>query len=504
MTSPICELFSNDQMYQADAWTAEHHTPGIELMENAGGAVSREILARFPKGQAAVICGPGNNGGDGFVVARHLMDAGWQVRLGLLGSKDKLKGDAAEMADRFSGDIGDLSPDLLSGADVIVDTLFGAGLNRPIEDELADLVGAINDSPAAIVSVDVPSGIEGDTGQIRGTAVQADLTVTFFRRKPGHLLMPGRRHCGEQVLADIGIPENVFAKVTPDTFVNTPVLWGEAYPSIDDFGHKYDKGHALVVSGGASSTGAARLAARGALRAGAGLVTIVCTPDALAAHAARLDAIMTHDFENFEDVLQDERRNAVCIGPGNGVGRATRSRVLLTLEAGRACVLDADAITSFQDRAEKLFKAIGETPCVITPHAGEFGRLFGHLREQLEEELERSPSKLELARAAAKASGAVLVFKGADTVIAAPDGRAAINENAPVYLATAGSGDVLSGMITGLLAQNMAAFEAACCGVWMHGEAANIFGPGLIAEDLPETLPKVLGRIMPQLGQTGA
>jgi ADP-dependent NAD(P)H-hydrate dehydratase / NAD(P)H-hydrate epimerase len=356
----------------------------------------------------------------------------------------------------------------------------------------------------------VPSGLDGTTGCAEGPVVQAVRTVTFFRPKPGHLLLPGRALCGEVRVADIGIAAAVLGEIAPRTFANRPALWMGSYPRPSLDGHKYTRGHAVVVSGPAECTGAARLGARGALRMGVGLVTLVGSGSATAINATHATAVMVRAVASdgaLAEFLADARRNAVLIGPGAGVGPATAASVLTVLAGKAAAVLDADALTSFvpvageapvkaaglgfvvrsaepEPAEQALFDAIKtrQAPVVLTPHAGEFKRLFGDM----------AGSKLERARRAAEMSGAVVILKGPDTVIAAPDGRAAINDNAPPWLATAGSGDVLAGFVTGLLAQRMPAFEAACAAVWLHGECANRFGIGLIAEDLPEQLPQVL------------
>jgi hydroxyethylthiazole kinase-like uncharacterized protein yjeF len=370
----------------------------------------------------------------------------------------------------------------------VVDALFGAGLARPIEGQVAHLVDGVNASGLAVIAVDVPSGVDGTTGQVKGAAMRAAATVTFFRLKPGHVLLPGRILCGEVSVADIGIPDSVLAEIAPKTFVNQPALWLADYPWPKDESHKYARGHAVVVSGPVYSTGAARLAARGALRAGAGLVTVASPRDALAVNAAQLTAIMVReadDARGLKGLLADQRKNAVLIGPGVGVGERTKEMVLTALRSGAAVVLDADALTSFAEDPRRLFAAIASRPApvVFTPHDGEFARLFGDLA---------SVPKLDRARQAASRSGALIALKGADTVVAAPDGSASINATTSPWLATAGTGDVLGGMILGLLAQNMPAFEGTSAAVWLHGAAAEDFGPGLIAEDLPETLPKVL------------
>lgn len=488
----MTELLTPAEMTRADRLTIEGGTPGIELMENAGQAVA-DAASVFSPASVVVVAGPGNNGGDGFVAARLLAGRGVRVRVLTLPGVDQPKGDAALAASRWRGETLPATPQALEGADLIIDAMFGAGLARPLAGDALAMVAAINAARCPVLAVDLPSGVDGATGAVLGEAIQAARTVTFFRRKPGHLLLPGRIHCGETSVADIGIKPDVLAQIAPQTFEDDPGLWRAQFPRPALDGHKYSRGHAVVVSGGLSTTGAARLAARGALRIGAGLVTIASPKEALAVNAAASLAVMVRAVDGaaeFVGLLEDRRFNAVVVGPGAGVGATTRRMTLAALADERAVVLDADALTSFQDSPETLFAAIRKRApavTVLTPHEGEFGRLFSSLKINSNLLL-----KLERARLAASTSGAIIVLKGADTVIAAPDNRAAINANAPPYLATAGSGDVLAGMVAGLLAQGMAGFEAACAAVWLHGAAANAFGPGLISEDLPEMLPQVL------------
>ena len=476
-------LFSVAEMYAADAAAAKAGTPGLTLMENAGRAVAQEIVRRWAPRPVAVLCGPGNNGGDGFVAARLLAEAGWPVRLGLMGARDRLKGDAAAVAARWSHPVEPLDPALLAGEPLVVDALFGAGLARPLEGVALALAEESAARALPCVAVDIPSGIHGDTGAPLGGSFQAAMTVTFGQRKYGHLLLPGRERAGEVVVADIGIPAAAIESLNLRVHENAPALWRALLPGPTLADHKYSRGHALVVGGDGAHSGAARLAARAALRAGAGLVTVHAPEAALPVYASQLTAVMVASTANLETALADERRNALLIGPGCGVSPTTRAQSLQALEAGKRCVLDADALTTFRDEPAALFAAL-TSESVLTPHQGEYRRLFAH-----------DGDKLSRALAAATECGAVVVLKGADSVIAAPDGRAAINANAPPTLATAGSGDVLAGFILGLLAQGMPAFEAAATGVWLHGAAAAAFGPGLIAEDLAETLPSVLGTL---------
>jgi NAD(P)H-hydrate epimerase len=475
------------RMSDADRITVASGTSANELMDNAGKSVAREIQRRWSVRPVIVLCGPGNNGGDGFAAARQLSEAGWPVRVALLGLRDHLAGAALHHAEQWHGSFERLTPSVLDGAELVVDAIFGAGLSRALEGSAEETLIAAARKKSPIVAIDVPSGLMGDTGAVLG-AVASVLTVTFFRKKPGHLLLPGRLLCGEVVVADIGIPTSVLEQIEPDTFENDPMLWISSLPRPTEGGNKYTRGHALI-SGGYPMTGAARMAARAAARAGAGLTTIAVSSIALPVYAAALTSIMVQPLavpEDFVCLLDDQRYSALLIGPGAGTGEETRARVLAMLATGRPTLIDADAITAFADDPSTLEQAI-TGPCVLTPHDGEFRRLF-----------DPSGDKLVRTRAAARRSGAVIVLKGSDSVITAPDGRAVINSNAPPSLATAGSGDVLSGILLGLLAQGMEPFLAAAAAVWLHGSAAAEFGPGLIAEDLTDLLPGVFRRLYGQ------
>ncbi len=493
------ELLTPAEMSAADRFAVSAGTPGIALMERAGLAVADEA-ARLAKsrGRIAVLCGPGGNGGDGFVAARLLGQRGYAVELGLLGRREAMRGDPALAAARYDGPVRDAAAIDLEPADCVIDALFGAGLARDIDGEAKALVGRINAFARAggrVLAVDVPSGVDGETGKVRGAAVEASASVTFFRLKPGHLLLPGRTLCGAIRLADIGIPEAALAPIAPQAFVNAPAIWRAALPRPSADSHKYARGAVLVLSGSGHHTGAARLAARAALRAGAGIVAVASPPDAVAVNAAQLTAVMVAPFagaREFEALIADERRRAIVLGPGAGVGSALRKLIaaaLTTPAKNRTIVLDADALSSFAGDAPRLAALIarGGHQAVLTPHEGEFARLFeGAGDVNLEDD------KLARARAAARLMGAVVLIKGADTVVAAPDGRASIGWDLPPWLATAGSGDVLSGLVAGLAAQDMGPFEAASAAVWLHGACGRAVGPGLIAEDLADALPGVL------------
>lgn len=487
----LLTLLEPAEMAEADRLAIAAGTPGIVLMDNAGYAVADDLSARHPQGtRVAVVCGPGNNGGDGFVAARVLAERGFVVRLGLLGDRARLTGDAALAAARWRGAVEPATPALLDGATVIVDALFGAGLSRGLTGDAAALVEAINaqhDRGAVVLAVDLPSGIDGRTGAAPGAAVRATRTVTFFRLKPGHLLMPGRAHAGRISVADIGIADRVLDVIGATARRNAPPLWRKYWPAPSLAAHKYERGAALVASGRAESSGAARLAAAAALRAGAGIVTVAAPADAVpivAAYRAALVVRSAASAAELTGLLADGRLRVLVIGPGLGLDADAAARVRAGLASQAALVLDADAVTLAAADPHPVFAAIAAraAPVVLTPHEGEFRRLFPDL----------VGSKLDRARAAAVRSGGIVVLKGADTVVAAPDGRAVINDNAPPALATAGSGDVLAGIVAGLLAQGVPAFEAAAMAVWIHGRTGTVAGPGSIADDFVDAIRAVM------------
>jgi hydroxyethylthiazole kinase-like uncharacterized protein yjeF len=455
-------------------------TPGFELMRRAGAAVAQAVIDRWPARRCVVLCGPGNNGGDGFVTAARLAEAGWPVTLALDADKAALRGDAAQAAALWTGPIARLTPAVLHDAELVVDALFGAGLSKPLGAIASETLRRAEIGPAPLIAVDLPSGLQGDTGRPLGYAPRADLTVTFHRKKPAHVIEPGRSLCGEIVVADIGL-----ANPPSPLTENDPSLWAEMFPWPSAASHKHARGRLIVVSGEMWSTGAARLAARAGLRIGAGLVTLLSPPDALLVNAAHLEAVMLAPFDtDVELEAAAAAADAAIIGPAAGVTEATVSNLFALARTGAAIVIDADALTAFRDDPAELFSVLDRDD-VLTPHPGEFERVFPGL-------LKASPERITAARQAAVRAHAVVLLKGPDTVIAAPDGRCAVNVNGSPWLATAGSGDVLAGFIGGLIAQGMESFEAACAAVWIHAEAARLHGPGLISEDLPGLAPSVL------------
>ncbi len=496
-------LLNSGQIREGERRAIAAGTPAFTLMIRAGEAAADcAALMVGEGGRILVLCGPGNNGGDGFVVAHVLANRGYQVEVAGTRPIVELSGDAAEAGHLWGERVGELAQVDPSGADLIIDALFGIGLTRDLDGAVASVIERVNASGVPVLALDIASGVDADTGAVRGAAIRATRTMTFACRKPGHLLYPGRGLSGEVEVADIGVP--IADLDGPVLGANARELWLPSFPRLDMTGHKYDRGHAVVVSGGPGHTGAARLAARGALRAGAGLVSVVTSARALSVNAAHLTAIMMRvcdDPDEFSDLLTDDRFNALVLGPALGVGEVARRWVEAALDADRATLLDADALTSFSGEVESLVAlttASRENPIVLTPHEGELKRLLTGSGETSVEgrSIADRPSKLDRALGLAALTNAVVVLKGADTVVAGPQGRAVINENGSPYLGTAGSGDVLGGIIAGLMAQGMPGFDAAACGGWMHAEAGARFGPGLIAEDLPDLLPEVLRELL--------
>ncbi len=563
----MSELLTAAQMRAIEQAAIESgEVTGLELMERAGQGVVEAIFEEWPEllgfeakagGQppdprdisgmrrrAVVLCGPGNNGGDGFVVARLLHERGWAVEVFLYGNAEKLPPDARRNYERWL-EIGAVEAlekyDHSNGwqCDVLVDALFGTGLKRDLQ-ELGNLLWNMEDmvdcfdvefgherGRPAIVAVDIPSGVCADSGREfeheefwHRFSASAHLTVTFHRAKVGHFLGDGAERRGELRVVDIGLEStqkgHLWVKGSaPEVEGDVPLsrvavkslvkLIGAIHPSWmskDAEGHKYSHGHALVLTGGSGKTGAARLAARGALRVGAGLVTLGVPPSAQQEVACQITALMLKrigDAAALDEVLADQRINALCLGPGLGLERA-RDLVPVALAAKRATVLDADALSAFAEEPEALFEMLHEK-CALTPHGGEFAKLFPDIAAKLAAVPTTGPaySKVDATREAAARAGCVVLYKGADTVIAAPDGRCSVNaavyERAAPWLATAGSGDVLAGIITGLLARGFAPMAAAETAAWLHVECARAFGPGLIAEDLPEMLPQVFRKL---------
>ena len=461
----MLELLTSDDMRKAEAATIKNGTAQEMLMERAGTAVAAGVMVRWAPCPVLVLCGPGNNGGDGKIAARILAQKGWPVRI-----------ENAPLA----------KPPQLEGIKLVIDAVFGTGLARPLDPVLARTFTVIADQKIPVVAVDVPSGMDATTGAIDPATPHCVMTITFCRKKTGHMLLPGRTRCGRIEVADIGISDQTVSETGAHVFENHLSLWLNDFPLPDTTSHKYRRGHALVL-GGSKMTGAARLAGIAAARMGAGVVTLAVPENAFNAYStADTPSLIIEPMKadaDFAALLNDPKRHVALLGPGSGISDSLRAMTRAALATQKPCVLDADALSAFAGRADDLKDQLSHA--ILTPHEGEFERFFGVI----------TGSKLERAREASRRCGGIVLLKGADTVIAAPDGTAVINGNAPPTLATAGAGDVLAGMILGLLAQKMPPFQAACAAAWLHGAAALGFGPGLIATDLLDMLPVILNSL---------
>ena len=486
--APMFEILTAAEMKNAEAAAIAEGISGTQLMTAAGEAAAQAIIKAFKPGPVLVLCGPGNNGGDGFIVAHNLKKAGWTVRVACLVKRPALKNDAATAAQKWAGDIEGLNSNLsVHQTSLIVDAVFGTGFDRALDPELVILFDKIRSRKIPVVAVDIPTGVNATTGAVDPGTLRANITVTFCRKKTGQVLLPGKNYCGVVTVADIGNTDAMVATLNTACFENTPALWLKNFPLLHAESHKYTRGHA-VVYGGEKRTGAACLAAAAAQKIGAGLVTIAAPAKAWTVYSSYQASLLVdecNDTGDFKTILRDERKNAVLLGPGAGADERLKQAVDAVLSLNKSGVLDADVFSAYQSNPKDLFAKLSPR-YVLTPHEGEFTKLFGDL----------DGSKPERVLKAAKMANAVVLLKGADTVIAAPDGAVLINTNAPPTLATAGSGDVLAGFITGLIAQGMSPFMAAGAAVWLHGKAAQACGLGLTAEDLISTLPQALNRLL--------
>ncbi|MBL41089.1 MAG: bifunctional ADP-dependent NAD(P)H-hydrate dehydratase/NAD(P)H-hydrate epimerase [Rhodospirillaceae bacterium] len=474
-------------MYDFDNKSIKLGITSLELMENAGRAVSDNIRKNYKKSHVLVICGNGNNAGDGFVVAKNLREANWPVKVMLINDTVFSK-DTSSMLERWGkNDLIKYSIDEIYSAEIIVDAIFGSGLNRPLNSFNLEVVSSINASKAKVISIDLPSGVNGETGDILNSAVIADSTVTFIRKKIGHLLLPGKQFCGEVYVENIGTQKSIIENFKFNYFENNPNIWSKGIKLPNLYSHKYQRGFSVINSGKLGSTNAAKLAAESALRIGSGVVAICCVRECINSFTASKSSLIIKESNNivqFIQTISDPRCTAVLIGPGNGINDHTYNCVIEARKLMKPCVIDADAISVFKNKPNVLFDIIDQD-CILTPHEGEFERIFPNLKG----------NKIERVKEASKISGAIIVLKGSDTLISSPDGRVIINSCAPPTLATAGSGDVLAGIILGLLSQGTDPFLGTAAAVWIHSISARLFGFGLIADDLVDLIPKVLNTL---------
>ena len=498
----MINLFTSKEVKNLDELSVKHGVSLSKLMENAGNASFQVIVDRIIpdlsnfNNRITVLCGPGNNGGDGFVIAKKLIEKNFDVKVCSPFNKNSFNSTALEKLEISNFDLLEVSQDLFKNSDLIIDALFGIGLNRDIDKKLIDLIDLINKEKNYVVSIDIPSGLVTDTGEKKPTSINADHTITFQSPKPCHFLLPGKINTGELSVVDIGVPEQIFegVKKSSNIFLNTSDLWKNYFPWPKEYDHKYSRGHLLVQSGDQFSTGASRLASLSALRIGAGVVTLASSDEAALINASHLTSVMVKNISNISNFInfaKNRKVTSLLIGPGCGVTDYTKKLSLNVIELGLPVVLDADALSVFKNDPDELFSSIKKynDRVILTPHEGEFNRIFK----------DRKGSKLSAASDAAKLSGATIIYKGNDTVISNPDGLLAISDKSSPFLATAGSGDILAGICAGLLSQGMNSFFAACAGQWFHKKIGEIPRPGMIADDMPAIienfLPSALGEI---------
>jgi ADP-dependent NAD(P)H-hydrate dehydratase / NAD(P)H-hydrate epimerase len=485
------EILNNQQMAEADSLVIESGVSGFDLMKRAGEGVADFIHIYYPGRNVLVLCGSGNNGGDGFIAAKKLQNGGHNVRLACLAPKDKLKNDALRAAQQWDGEIFPFENLTIDSGELIVDAVFGTGLVRDFIPPVKEIFEQIKNLNSDVVAVDIPSGVNGSTGESLSLTPHARHTITFCRRKIGHVLLPGREFSGTVHVVDIGIPDEVVEQVGSTATENRPHLWRSSLRRKTASCHKYDYGHAILY-GGPRMTGAACMSAYAALRTGAGVCTIVANPDTADIYRHYMPNIMYEPIEalkDFDTHLADGRRNAVLMGPGAGQeNRADLKRLIESVckRRDRKIVLDADALTVFADNPEVLYRMLrNRENVVLTPHEGEFAKIFPGIQG----------TKIERAEQASVLTNATIVLKGFESVIAAPGRKSVVNTYSSPYLATAGSGDVLAGIIVGFIAQNVPVFESSCAAVWLHSEAARAFGPGLVATDIIELIPAIIGKL---------
>jgi hydroxyethylthiazole kinase-like uncharacterized protein yjeF len=447
-------ILTAEKMRAAEQAAIDAGTSIEALMERAGSALAEAAYRFAGPTPTLILCGPGNNGGDGYVAARHLATRGVAMRVAAI---DEPQSDAAKWArSQWSGEVESLSSDTVA-APVVIDALFGTGLKRGLEASVSQQLSRLCDAAAARIACDLPSGVDADNGTELSAVPKFDMTVTFGALKPAHLLHPAMHKCGRLVLADIGI-----AAGTDWHEIGQPTL-----PPLDPGGHKYDRGLVHALAG--TMAGAIALAAKGAARAGAGYVRISTSKpiDGLPSAIVQIDTAP----------VNDERIGCLLVGPGLG---DIPQVLTLALTSKAPKLIDADAI-GLLGEPERL----KGQDAIVTPHEGEFRKLFGEL----------PGSKPDRALEAAKRSGAIVVYKGPDTLVASPDGRLGFAPPAPAWLASAGTGDVLAGIIAAMRARGLPSFEAACAGVWLHGRAAGIAGPEMIADDLAAAIPQAIAAL---------
>jgi len=482
-------ILTNEEMAEADQMTIASGVPSIELMENAGKAVFNNIPIKNID-RVLLLIGPGNNGGDGFVVARLLIEIGISVDI-FFYNNGKISNDCKINKDKIDSQSFISEIRNYSSYSYVIDALFGTGFTRKIPSQLEKIFSIVKKNKIPVYAIDIPSGINGNSSIVNGDCLECVKTITFFNKKKCHYLYPGKNFCGEVIVEDIGIKTDVFKEMMPKIRNNNPELWIKEFPFPSSFDHKYSRGLLIINCGPIYKTGAARLAGRSAMRVGAGAVKLICDDEAAKVLEPQISVELisvVKEKNEIQQIFKDRKVSSILVGPGNGVNDETKSRTLLALAFVKHVVIDADAITCFEKNPKELF--VDTYPhTILTPHEGEFRRLFGDEIASIEDKVVKTVE-------ASKLAGSIVVLKGADTIIANPEGQAVINSSEAPYLATAGSGDVLAGIIASLVGDNkMSAFNAACAGTWIHSKLGELIGAGLIAEDLIDNIPLIIKKL---------
>ncbi|MBT3940232.1 MAG: NAD(P)H-hydrate dehydratase [Pelagibacterales bacterium] len=460
----------------------------FNLMEKAGKLAAKNIDSLYTKRKTLILCGIGGNGGDGFIIAQELANKGWDIVTTIVGDQKVIKGDALKALNKLKLKLLNFNDINLDKTKLFIDAIYGIGLSRKINKKECIILNTINNHTAPIIAIDIPSGVDCNNGQILGFAPFCDLTITFSTLKAGHILLPGSEKINKIKVVDIGISKDIINKIEPNIKINNKNQWVKEinWPKIDD--HKYSRGYSLVVGGSKKMTGASRLAAISAQRAGSGIVALASEKEAEEIYFISLTSQLVKSYKNIKEynaIINESRIDSIVIGPGLDTGNKSILRIKSALKTNKRIVLDAGAISCFKDKLGILIKALSGKDAIITPHEGELKSILPNL----------SGSLISKALKAAKILDTIVVLKGATTVIASPNNEALVNPAGAKWLSTAGSGDVLAGIIGGLLSNKMKTYYAAAYGVWLHSEAGKYLGAGLIAEDIPKTLTKILKKI---------
>ena len=475
-------ILSSKQVYEVE----KNIKPSFDLMNNAGKLSAKYINKNLPKKNILVLCGTGGNGGDGFITGNELKKYKWNVTISIIGDIEKITGDSLKAYKKLKIKNTNFNDINLDNIDYVIDAIFGIGLNRNLDNEYIKTIEKINNKKLPVIALDIPSGVNSDNGTISNATFNCFLTLTYSAYKLGHYLLPSAEKCGKIVLLDIGIPKPLIKNTKPVINLNSPSIWKDkiVWPKVND--HKYSRGCIVIIGGPKEMTGAARLAAKAAQRAGSGIVILACDKNSSDIYYRTLTSQIVKSYRNIpelKNIIKDKRINSVVIGPGLGINN--KNVVKNVLKHSNNIIIDADAITCFQNDIKSFKDLIRNKTVILTPHEGEFKKLFPNIKGNL----------VDKAIYAAKKLNSIIVLKSANTIIASQNNHVILNKYGSRWLATAGSGDVLAGIIGALLSNGMDAFHAAAFGVWIHSSAGIYFGPGLIAEDISDLIPKIYKKI---------